>query len=42
MKIVLAGRDVGKTGNILRLQVEDKALVSGINMVRHTQILSWV
>ena len=31
--IVLAGRDVGKTGNILKIAGKNKALVSGINMI---------
>ena len=36
--IVLAGRDVGKTGNILKIAGKNKALVSGINMVKkHTK-----
>lgn len=36
--IVLAGRDVGKTGNILKIAGRNKALVSGINMVKkHTK-----
>ena len=37
--VVLAGKDKGKTGEILQIIVaKDKALVSGINMVRrHTK-----
>jgi len=36
--IVIAGRDKGKRGRVLRLVGEDRALVDGINVVqRHTR-----
>ena len=36
--IVIAGRDKGKRGTIMRLVNERKAIVSGVNMVkRHTK-----
>ncbi len=36
--IVIAGRDKGKTGTVLRVQTDDRLLVSGVNMVkRHTK-----
>lgn len=36
--IVLAGRDKGKTGNILKVLTNDRAVVNGINLVKkHTK-----
>jgi large subunit ribosomal protein L24 len=36
--IVLAGRDKGKTGSVLRLLGEDRALVNNVNLVKkHTK-----
>jgi len=36
--IVLAGRDKGKRGNVIRVLPDDRVLVEGVNMVkRHTR-----
>ncbi|OZG70900.1 50S ribosomal protein L24 [Hahella sp. CCB-MM4] len=36
--LVIAGRDKGKRGKVLRVQADGKLIVSGINMVkRHTK-----
>lgn len=36
--IVIAGKDKGKTGTVLRVREDDRVVVSGINMVkRHTK-----
>ncbi|KAF0192911.1 MAG: rplX [Gammaproteobacteria bacterium] len=36
--IVIAGRDKGKTGTVMRVQTDDRLVVSGVNMVkRHTK-----
>lgn len=36
--IVIAGKDKGKTGAVLRVQPDDRIVVSGINMAkRHTK-----
>ena len=36
--IVVAGKDKGKTGTVLRVQADDRVVISGVNMVkRHTK-----